>query len=69
MTTLKIDHTAIVNARTMYRKNLHDASTYKYKVIKSPTDIKLGRKVTKGKLKGAKIYILTLEERATCDSD
>ena len=69
MTALKIDHTAVVNSHSMYRKNIWDASTYKYKVIKSPTDVKLGKKVTKGKLKGAKIYILTLEERATCDSD
>ena len=68
MTALKIDHTAIVHSRSMYQKNIWDAATYKHKVIKSPTDIKLGKKVTKGKLKGAKIYILTLEERATCDN-
>ena len=67
MTSLNYDHTAIVNSRSLYQKNVFDAATYKYKVIKSPTDIKLGKKVTKGKLKGAKIYILTLEERETCD--
>ena len=69
MTTLNHDHAAIVNSRSIYQKNIHDAATYPYKVIKVPTDTKLGKKVKKGKLKGSKIYILTLEERATCDSD
>jgi len=69
MTTLSHDHAAIVNSRSMYQKNIHDAATYPYKVIKVPTDTKLGKKVKKGKLKGAKIYILTLEERDTCDTD
>jgi hypothetical protein len=53
----------------MYRKNLHDAGNYKYAVIKASTNIKLGKKVTKGHLKGARIFTLTLEERATCDSE
>jgi hypothetical protein len=53
----------------MYRKNLHDAGNYKYAVIKASTNIKLGNKVTKGHLKGARIFTLTLEERATCDSE
>ncbi len=67
MTTLALDHAAVVGGRTLYKKNVFDAATYPYKVIKVPTDIKLGKKVKKGKLRGAKIYILTLEERATCD--
>ena len=69
MTTLNLDHAAIVNSRSLYQKNVHDAASYPHKVIKTPTDIKLGKIVNKGKLKGAKIYILTLEERATCDDD
>ena len=69
MTTLALDHAAVVGGRTLYKKNVFDAATYPYKVIKVPTDIKLGKKVKKGKLREAKIYILTLEERATCDSD
>tara|TARA_R100000306_G_C4368367_1_gene138742 strand:+ start:858 stop:1529 length:672 start_codon:yes stop_codon:yes gene_type:complete len=69
MTTLSLDHTAIVNSRSIYQKNIHDAANYPYKVIKVPSDVKLGKKVKKGRLKGSKIYILTLEERATCDSD
>lgn len=35
-------------------------------LIKASTNVKLGKKVTKGKFKGFKIYTLTLEERATC---
>ena len=69
MSALSPTHPAIVNSQTLYRKNVHNAGSYPYKVIKVPTDTKLGKKVKKGKLKGSKIYILTLEERATCDSD
>ena len=69
MTSLNPTHQAIVNSQTMYRKNVHDAGNYAYAVIKASTNIKLGKKVTKGHLKGAKIFTLTLEERATCDSD
>ena len=69
MTSLSPTHQAIVNSQTMYRKNLHDAGNYKYAVIKASTNIKLGNKVTKGHLKGARIFTLTLEERATCDSE
>ena len=53
----------------MYRKNVYDAGNYAHAVIKASTNIKLGKKVTKGHLKGAKIFTLTLEERATCDSE
>ena len=53
----------------MYRKNVHDAGNYAHAVIKASTNIKLGKKVTKGHLKGAKIYTLTLEERDTCDPE
>ena len=66
MGALAHDHTAIINSRTMYQKNVHDPSAYKFKAIKSSTNKKLGKKVTKGKLSGASIYTLTLEERATC---
>jgi len=69
MTSLSPTHQAIVKSQTMYRKNLHDAGNYKYDVIKASTNIKLGKKVTKGHLKGARIFTLTLEERATCDSE
>ena len=69
MTSLSPTHQAIVNSRTIYKNNVHDAGNYSYAVIKASTNTKLGKKVTKGHLKGAKIFTLTLEERATCDSD
>tara|TARA_R110002012_G_scaffold200102_1_gene369093 strand:- start:141 stop:815 length:675 start_codon:yes stop_codon:yes gene_type:complete len=67
MTALNSNHVAITDSRSLYQKNVYDVKTYKYKVIKKTTDKKLGKTVNKGKLKGCKIYVLTLEERATCD--
>ena len=69
MSALSSTHPAIVNSQTLYRKNVHDAGNYAHAVIKASTNIKLGKKVTKGHLKGAKIYTLTLEERDTCDPE
>jgi len=51
---------------TMYGKNVFDLKDYKFKVIKPSTNQKLGKKILRGKFKGAKIYTVTLEERATC---
>jgi hypothetical protein len=42
----------------MYRKNVYDAGNYAHAVIKASTNIKLGKKVTKGHLKGAKFFNL-----------
>ena len=67
MSTLKQNHAAIVDSRTMYSKNVHNLDTYAHKALKPSTNKKLGRKVTKGKLAGMPIYTLTLEERKTCD--
>lgn len=66
MTTLNLDHNAIVNSTTLYQKNIYDVRQYPHKVIKPSTNGKLGRKVTKGKLKSFPIYTLTLVERETC---
>jgi hypothetical protein len=66
MTTLNLDHNAIVNSTTLYQKNVHDVRTYPHKVIKRSTNAKLGKKVSKGKLKDFPIYTLTLVERETC---
>ena len=38
------------------------------RVIKKSTNIKLGKKVSKGIFKGMPIYTVTLEERATCSN-
>ena len=68
MTTLSQEHSAVVNAHTMYRKNVHNIATYKHKVLKPSTNKKLGKRVTKGRYAGFPMYTLTLEERATCPS-
>ena len=48
MTQLKTDNNAIVNSTTQYQKNIHSAIDYKHKIIKPSTNVKLGKKITKG---------------------
>ena len=60
---------AAMGHNSMYARNVFDPETYKFKIVKPSTNDKLGKKVTRGKLQGAKIYTVTLEERATCTSD
>jgi len=69
---LNTNHKAIVNATTLYNASkftIRDVSNYKHKVLKASTNIKLGKKVNKGKLKGMKMYTLTLIERETCTDE
>ena len=69
---LQKTHKAIVNASTLYSDSkftIRDVSNYKHRVLKPSTNIKLGKKVTKGKLKGMKMYTLTLIERETCTDE
>ena len=54
---------------TIYKKNIHNLDTYKFKVLKPSTNKKLGKKILKGEFKDYKFYTLTLTERATCPSD
>ena len=69
MKTLNGKQKAIFKEKRVYKNNIHDAETYPYNVIKRNTGAKLGKVVKKTRLRGAKIYVLTLEERATCDPD
>ena len=69
MTTLSIEHKAIVNSTTLYQKNIHDAADYQHTVLKRSTNKKLGKRVTKGIWKDKPFYTLTLVERDTCLSD
>lgn len=61
---------AIATGRTVFQSTLKDTSTQALgkteKVIKESTNVKLGKHVTKGKLKGFRIFTVTLEERKTC---
>ena len=54
---------------TIYKKNIHNLSDYKFKVLKPSKNAKLGSKVIKGKFKDYKFFTLTLTERETCPKD
>lgn len=69
MKTLTKTELAVMFGTTVFQKtvkNVSDGLGKTEKVIKKSTNIKLGKKVTKGKLKGFPIYTVTLQERATC---
>jgi hypothetical protein len=60
---------AIMASKSVYAnrvKSVSDGMAKSETVIKKSTNIKLGKKVTKGKLSGFPIYTVTLQERATC---
>ena len=61
---------AIMNGKTLFTSRIKQANRETMAktelLIKKSTNVKLGKKVTKGKWKGFPIFTLTLEERATC---
>lgn len=58
------DHAAVAEARTVYPASVREPDG---NVLKSgDNQRKIGKKVTKGAWKGFPIFVLTLEERATC---
>ena len=61
---------AIMESRSIFQKTVKDADRSimgkTETLLKRSTNVKLGKKVTKGHLRGFPIYTLTLEERATC---
>lgn len=62
---------AIDNSQSLFQykvKSVTDGMGKTEKVIKKSTNAKLGKRVTKGRLKGMPIYTVTLEERKTCPS-
>jgi len=62
---------AIINSQSLFQykvKSVSEGMGKTEKAIKPSTNEKLGKTVKKGRLKGAKIYTLTLEERKTCPS-
>lgn len=62
--TLAAGHPAVVEGRTLFRKQVMPPPS---QVLKHGlSNRKLGAEVTKGRWKGMPIYSLTLEERATC---
>ena len=60
---------AVMAGKSVYHnrvKSVSDGMAKSERVIKKSTNVKLGKKVTRGKLKGFPILTLTLEERKTC---
>lgn len=55
-----------VDATTRYRARVLDPAEVAQVFKDGHNNAKIGRRVTKGRLKGMPIYTLTLEERATC---
>jgi hypothetical protein len=60
---------AVMAGKSVYHnrvKSVSDGMAKSETVIKKSTNVKLGKKVTRGKLAGFPIYTVTLQERATC---
>jgi|14BtaG_2_1085337.scaffolds.fasta_scaffold03693_11 hypothetical protein len=70
MKSLSKTEIAIANAKTVFGNRVKQANRDTMGktelLIKRSTNVKLGKKITKGKFAGFPIYTLTLEERATC---
>jgi hypothetical protein len=63
---LRADHPAVVEARSYFSGNVVGSAS-QLRLLKSGVNsVKIGSHVTKGVLRGAPIFTLTLEERATC---
>lgn len=67
---LRPDHPAVVEGRTIFPTTVNDMSSPRVlRLLKSGHNSrKIGKVVTKGRLRGAPIFTLTLEERKTCPS-
>lgn len=65
---LDADHPAVLEGRTLFPSTVVHASLSPRVLIDGHNQRKIGRRVTKGKWKGFRIFTLTLEERATCPS-
>jgi hypothetical protein len=63
---LGADHPALSEARTIFPATVTPSRESPRFLISGHNNVKLGKEVLKGPLKGAAIYQLTLQERATC---
>lgn len=59
-------HPAVVGGRTYFPKAVVEAEGAPRLLVSGANSLKLGARVLKGRWRGAAIYHLTLEERATC---
>ena len=63
---LRLDHSALVDARTIFPGNVRDVAESQRFLISGANNSKIGKAVAKGPWAGMPIFTLTLEERATC---
>lgn len=62
------DHPALAKGQSLFQARVEDQSERPRLLIDGHNSRKIGKRVTKGRLKGFPIFTLTLEERATCPS-
>jgi len=60
------DHPALVEGRTLFPSRVEAPEDRPRLLVSGVNSRKIGRKVTKGRMRGFPIFTLTLEERATC---
>lgn len=65
---LRDDHPALVKGQSLFQARVEDHAERPRLLISGENSRKIGRRVSKGKMKGFPIFTLTLEERATCPS-
>jgi hypothetical protein len=63
---LSRNHEAVVKGHTVFTSRVFDADQRDRVLISGINNAKIGKRVTKGPWAGFPIYLLTLEERATC---
>jgi len=63
---LAADHPAVVEGRTLFRARAAEPALMDRLLKGGENNRKIGGSVMKGSLRGAKVFTLTLEERATC---
>ena len=59
-------HGAVQQGRTMFAKSVKPVASLAHVLVSGHSNVKIGRDVRKGALRGYWIYTLSLEERATC---
>lgn len=63
---LAVDHPAVVDGATIFPSRVFNAGERDRVLISGINNAKIGKLVTKGEWAGFPIYLLSLEERATC---
>lgn len=64
--SLAADHPAVIEGRTLFPGRVFDAGKLQRVLISGNSNAKIGAFIVKGPWAGFPVYLLTLEERATC---